>query len=600
MMWTFDRVVNLTEERLNTIISVLEEFKDNYDPVAIYERLIEHGYVNEPSIEDGKTREEVYRKKWGSYVGTINAYGIAIIEDKSVRFTDITKAYMNKEISFRQFVEYQMLKWQLPNGGLTSKKQNEYLEENILLKPFILVLQVLLALREKSIFEAWVDAYDINNHLLKAQNNEESTVESIKDSIIQDRRAGNDRTVSDFKLDVIFNTFCSTGLIEKTEAPTFVPVRSVYTLNESKVMYIKDVVSKYKKPRFIDETDIQNKDKWLDYYGSYERETVHIKGENVILYGTPGTGKSYEINRRYPNNQIRVTFHPEYTYHDFVGSYKPVPVYKETSSTLKERDNSLFDKGEPLIDYRFSPGPFTIALARALSKPKELHTLIIEEINRANAPSVFGDLFQLLDRDENGNSIYPVANPEIAAYLRKESSIVENLKDKGVDIENTDEIIIPNNLNIVATMNSADQGVFVMDSAFKRRWNFEYLPIDLENAEHKDELVPYNGQFVRWKDFVEAINKCLSEHEINEDKHIGPYFMKKGEPSNQDLVASKLLIYLWDDVVRHKRNKLFKGVKTFSELVKKYKAGLDIFNVEFKYVDVAGEVFVENEDEEHE
>jgi 5-methylcytosine-specific restriction enzyme B len=303
------------------------------------------------------------------------------------------------------------------------------------------------------------------------------------------------------------------------------------------------------------------------------KETRSEEGINLILYGAPGTGKSYEVNKRYPNNRIRVTFHPEYSYYDFVGSYKPFPLYKskEESYQLYTYEGKESSVGEPIIDYQFVPGPFTLALKKALVYENENITLVIEELNRANAPAVFGDLFQLLDRDNSGKSEYTIKpSSELYAYLKREI--------KGLPAE----IYIPHNLNIVATMNSADQGVFVLDSAFKRRWNFEYMPIQLEGIEHEDEKVPYNEQLIPWKYFVGMLNENLNEIGINEDRLIGPYFMKPGEPSNKGLVASKLLIYLWDDVVRHNRQRLFKTeIKTFANLNSKFLKGEEIFQFSF-------------------
>lgn len=312
----------------------------------------------------------------------------------------------------------------------------------------------------------------------------------------------------------------------------------------------------------------------------YENEP----GKNLILYGPPGTGKSYELDRRYASqNCIRVTFHPEYTYHDFVGSYRPEPLYKEANSyNFFTEENKIFEKGEPYINYRFIPGPFTLILEKSLASLKsnspQMFTLIIEEINRANTPAVFGDLFQLLDRNSNGESRYGVTNLEILRYLRS----------KGIIDDSQTEIKLPKNLNLVATMNSADQGVFVLDSAFKRRWIFEYLPIKPEEAEHRDELVAYNGKFVRWEEFIKTLNELLADLGVNEDRHFGPYFLKQGEPSNKDLVASKLLMYLWDDVGRTKRDKIFANeIKTFSQLVKLYKEGFPILKTNFDFVETS-------------
>lgn len=281
-------------------------------------------------------------------------------------------------------------------------------------------------------------------------------------------------------------------------------------------------------------------------------------GKNLIVYGAPGTGKSHyleNVSEVAKENVSRITFHPEYTYHDFVGTYKPAAVYRQDDGTFTEEQT-----GEPIIDYRFIPGPFVTALKKAMDNPSEMHMLLIEEINRANAAAVFGDLFQLLDRRSNGESVY---------RIKSDTHVLKYLK--------TDALYIPSNLHLFATMNSADQGVHVLDSAFKRRWNFMYMPIQFKaDTAHKTELVHYAGSTCTWEHFVTAINKKLGDLNINEDKHIGPYFMKSGEPSQPSNIASKLLIYLWDDVVRYNRKEFFKPVSTFAGLVKEYYEGVDI------------------------
>ncbi|MDF2546098.1 MAG: type restriction-modification system restriction subunit [Anaerosolibacter sp.] len=306
-------------------------------------------------------------------------------------------------------------------------------------------------------------------------------------------------------------------------------------------------------------------------------------GINQIVYGAPGTGKSHYLNTRY-RNVIRVTFHPEYTYYDFVGSYKPVPLYKEIPDLLTSYDGVDSGRREPVIDYQFVPGPFTQAIIAALEQPQKVHTLLIEELNRANAPAVFGDIFQLLDRDETGKSEYSInPDPELLKYLKRSLGVF------GYTLPE-DKLFIPANLNIVATMNSADQGVFVMDSAFKRRWHFKYMPIKVDGFSHEDELVSYNGKKVKWKNLIKAINKHLGDLKINEDRHIGQYFMKSREVEDPENIQSKLLIYLWDDVVRHYRNSFFNGeITTYSKLVEWYSAGkkIFVFDVEFETVSEA-------------
>jgi hypothetical protein len=284
--------------------------------------------------------------------------------------------------------------------------------------------------------------------------------------------------------------------------------------------------------------------------------TSDLKGENRIVYGAPGTGKSHLLNERYSGDCIRVTFHPEYSYYDFVGSLRP-----------KKINDS--------ITYEYTPGPFSKILKQAYLESDRMHNLIIEEINRANTAAVFGDLFQLLDRNDDGSSEYSIVNEDLLTYLNSNSEL------------NLNNISIPSNLNIVATMNSADQGVFLMDSAFKRRWQFEYIKIDFNDVEHADLQVPYCSGLISWRNLVECINLRLAHLEINEDKHIGPYFIKGNDVCDKDKIASKLLIYLWDDVVRHNRHDLFNTEKfrTFSDISEAFKIGEQIFQTDIVTLD---------------
>lgn len=273
----------------------------------------------------------------------------------------------------------------------------------------------------------------------------------------------------------------------------------------------------------------------------FSMEEFLTGGTNKITYGAPGVGKSYSLGEI----GKRVTFHPEYTYFEFVGGLKP--------------GKSL--EGE--ITYNFTPGPFLKILKEAYAYPSQMHTLIIEEINRANTAAVFGDIFQLLDRDKKGWSEYSIENEEILTFLNEDR------------LSRITQVKLPSNLNIFATMNSADQGVFVMDSAFKRRWEFEYIGIKFEGVEHADVKIKYANHSISWANFATTINQYMSiELEINEDKLIGPYFLKEKDLTNNQKIANKLLIYLWDDVVRHQRGDLFlKEYKTFYSLTQDFIKG---------------------------
>ena len=262
----------------------------------------------------------------------------------------------------------------------------------------------------------------------------------------------------------------------------------------------------------------------------------------------------------------RVTFHPDYSYANFVGTYKPI---------MKEDNNSK--KKE--ITYEFVPGPFLRIFVKAMKNKIEaerngielkIFLLIIEEINRANVSAVFGEVFQLLDRDENNESEYSInVSEDIKNHLiEKFDEELENGFDEE-DYETyfpNNEIKIPNNMFIWATMNSADQGVFPIDTAFKRRWDFEYISINnneelIENLEIESNTGNYS-----WNKVRKAINNYLLKNDVNEDKLMGPFFIK--ETPNKDftqLFKDKVLMYLYEDAAKPIRPRLFEGSKKRSD-----------------------------------
>ena len=293
---------------------------------------------------------------------------------------------------------------------------------------------------------------------------------------------------------------------------------------------------------------------------------------NRIFFGAPGTGQSYTLNQQKDNiicgdeYYERVTFHPDYSYANFVGTYKPI---------MKEDNNSK--KKE--ITYEFVPGPFLRIFVKAMKNKIEaerngielkIFLLIIEEINRANVSAVFGEVFQLLDRDENNESEYSInVSEDIKNHLiEKFDEELENGFDEE-DYETyfpNNEIKIPNNMFIWATMNSADQGVFPIDTAFKRRWDFEYISINnneelIENLEIESNTGNYS-----WNKVRKAINNYLLKNDVNEDKLMGPFFIK--ETPNKDftqLFKDKVLMYLYEDAAKPIRPRLFEGSKKRSD-----------------------------------
>lgn len=287
-------------------------------------------------------------------------------------------------------------------------------------------------------------------------------------------------------------------------------------------------------------------------------------GENIIYYGAPGTGKSYKIDTQCDeSNSIRTVFHPETQSSDFLGCLKPGM------------------KGDDII-YSFRPGPFCLSLKLAHENKQKKVFLVIEEINRAAAASVFGEIFQLLDRNEDGRSDYAitVSDPDMLQYLEEHaSSVLEGNK-----------LRLPCNINLYATMNSSDQAVMPMDTAFKRRWKFEYIPIDFTKTNSGPAgSIPVNFvdptvKKVSWKILANAINEILEEEDVPEDRLLGPWFLSDSEVKNGSAASAslkgKLLLYLWDDVLRHNdRAMIFRqGVKAYSALIKELENGKPIFS----------------------
>ncbi len=253
-----------------------------------------------------------------------------------------------------------------------------------------------------------------------------------------------------------------------------------------------------------------------------------------IFFGAPGTGKSYGINCNAcitDGNSIRTTFHPDCDYSTFVGCYKPT-----------------VDEASGDITYRFTPQAFTEAYVRAWSKLDEPFFLIIEEINRGNCAQIFGDVFQLLDRDDRGYSAYRITpDTDLRHYLE------ERLADADIDdagIKSGEKMQLPPNLHIWATMNTSDQSLFPIDSAFKRRWDWRYVPIDCTDRGHYIDCGE-SGRYV-WASFVRQANERIEAVTQSEDKKLGYWFAaRKGhEAISADRFVSKVVFYLWNDVFR--------------------------------------------------
>ena len=264
-----------------------------------------------------------------------------------------------------------------------------------------------------------------------------------------------------------------------------------------------------------------------------------------IFYGAPGTGKSHRIKEIIKENGIdekeqviRTTFHPDSDYSTFVGCYKPT--MKPTGVILASKEN------EEVITYKFVAQAFTKAYVRAWQTTEPVF-LVIEEINRGNCAQIFGDLFQLLDRND-GVSEYPVdADTDLANFIRTELAN-SSRTDIPAEVKDGQKLLLPANLYIWATMNTSDQSLFPIDSAFKRRWEWKYIPIDTRK-EHW--TIKVDGADYDWSDFLEKINKKIDNTTHSEDKMLGFYFCKaENSTINAERFVNKVAFYLWNDVFK--------------------------------------------------
>ena len=294
-----------------------------------------------------------------------------------------------------------------------------------------------------------------------------------------------------------------------------------------------------------------------------------------IFYGAPGTGKSHVINELTAGKAVvRTTFHPETDYSTFVGAYKPttksVPVMTVIGKeAVPVKDNEGNEMTEDKIVYKFVSQAFLQAYVEAWKKycavqeneePLDEY-LVIEEINRGNCAQIFGDLFQLLDRGDKGFSVYPImVDSDMKEMLKKEFAGLEIKKKESINalfkggkdivaqVLKGDILLLPNNLYIWATMNTSDQSLFPIDSAFKRRWDWKYMPIDTKKENWNIEV---DGKKYSWSDFLEAVNEQIFEVTKSEDKKLGFYFCRaNNHVVDAEKFVGKVIFYLYNDVFK--------------------------------------------------
>ena len=343
-------------------------------------------------------------------------------------------------------------------------------------------------------------------------------------------------------------------------------------LNNFSDIKVENGMFSIKKEALIGDLTSQNdsgdKKAFFDTFNDIQVNKPNIKTENtsrqIIYYGAPGTGKSHRIKKQLEGvskeNIFRTTFHPDSDYSTFVGAYKPTkakkPLYGLNGGLTVRLNDGKDDLDEDIITYKFIPQAFLNAYMQAYRKPNENVYLIIEEINRGNCAQIFGDLFQLLDRDEYGVSEYTIkADADLKAFLEDEMGEDNDAIKDG-------ELCLPSNLYIYATMNTSDQSLFPIDSAFKRRWDWEYEPIKYKNT---DWLIDIDGLKYRWSDFQKEVNKRILKNIGSEDKMLGDYFVNP--PKNiisYNLFRNKILFYLWNDVCKDSDADIFPPTEDFS------------------------------------
>ena len=359
---------------------------------------------------------------------------------------------------------------------------------------------------------------------------------------------------------------------------------------------------------FEQSPDIFTADDYMEFIGSTKSllDAGNVQGENdrlttgcnVLLYGVPGSGKSWTIKNEYcrPGSVTeRLVFHPDYTYSDFVGQILP----------------NVTDDGQ--VSYRFTPGPFTSILREAYVHPDKDYILIIEEINRGNAPAIFGEIFQLLDRKtevlDEGDDGFPIGTSEYGITNTNIAEVVYG------ETRKNEKVRIPSNLSIIGTMNTSDQNVFTLDTAFQRRWDMRLVENDFADVDPKFADAEILDTTVTWKRFCTEINRIVTGNGTgmisSEDKRLGAYFVhpsdlqfnenmgdlkdydllrkkaRKGqltddEKSHIDVVREamrqnrkfpeKVIKYLWDDAFKFNREVLFDtaNYQSLEEVIKAF------------------------------
>lgn len=502
------------------------------------------------------------------YLGLIfykNKYVEAEVTPTFEEITKLCKGHYELTETYESVIQRQIEKIFL-SSIIDGKKDN--VRKSFRLYPVMLLYKVLLELgRARNEYFVYLNEYKYFIATTKKNSDSLKTMELI-DILRNEEKESCDQVKS--KLNEIKSNKTDSRFIELLKQ------LKTLSINNDKIELKKDKIDEvnrilYEFEKNIDEIQKLNENEYLNFLGSTcsIAETSHLNelsyreknrikgGENIIYYGVPGSGKSYFIDHEkkfLKAKKERIVFHPDYTYSDFIGEILPV---------IKKDKN-----GNDNVSYKFTPGPFTRILKEALENPKKEFALIIEEINRGNGPAIFGDVFQLLDRitfDKDfpiGTSEYGINNSDIARYVFGNKAY---------------EIRIPSNLYIIATMNTSDQNVFTLDTAFQRRWKMRLIKNEFDKKSKYSEKLANTmilDTTVSWRKFCVSINNIILEKDnelsSTEDVRLGVYFINIDDLQvNQDNspFAEKVIKYLWDDAFKFNRDEIF-DISNYNSLEK--------------------------------
>lgn len=542
-------------------------------------------------VMSGKNLKDIHGKSDNNNAATLEFYYNLYPNTENTKVA-ITSP---KEV-IRNFV----LKFQFPNPR-TQESLNDTLNEGVFVAPYRMVISILFSLAKiENRDYSYLTLEEILYYVFSDVNvckNPSVNCDKLAVQILQERKKGKDFS-SDISADIEWKQYdrqvreMMAVLGKCSESFRLSKGVLEYTHNLVDDNFINEVV---KYNYFWIPTNKENFDLSTKEYISYMNmadtpyNVVNFSKEEhkkmnddrrfslqQIFYGAPGTGKSHTIKEQTENEDVvRTTFHPDTDYSTFVGAYKPTTKTVPVTTVIGTKAVAVEDEnGKPMTEdkivYDFVSQAFLQAYISAWKKygevkedgeePKDEY-LVIEEINRGNCAQIFGDLFQLLDRGEEGFSEYPIkADADMKKQLTKELSgltirdkdsinaLFKGGKDIVAQVLNGEILLLPNNLYIWATMNTSDQSLFPIDSAFKRRWDWQYVPIS--NA-GKNWVIEVNGAKYDWWQFLEAINDRVYEATYSEDKKLGYFFCKaKDGVITADKFVSKVIFYLWNDVFK--------------------------------------------------